>query len=218
MKKLKITSPQWANYTGSLGIVHFTNGVSDGLVPENVRRRLSIGMDMVEIDEDGNEENNSATYKLLHVATIRASVTEPLTRQTEAEKTRENLAISLAAGKQPTFYTKEHLEAIADKDGINGLRDIAKIWDVKHRSIPMLISMILDAQQQFLDKRQARLNEVIEKEVTDNKALKQAAMSGDFSAAINVADKNLTDNASISQDAQNNETPNDKSDVITAGQ
>ena len=78
--------------------------------------------------------------------------------------------------------------------------------------------MILDAQQQFLDKRQARLNEVIEKEVTDNKALKQAAMSGDFSAAINVADKNPTDNASISQDAQNNETPNDKPDVITVGQ
>ena len=59
MKQLKITSPQWANYTGSLGIVHFTNGVSDGLVPENVRRRLSIGMDMVEIDEDGNEAHKS---------------------------------------------------------------------------------------------------------------------------------------------------------------
>lgn len=187
MKKLKITAPQWANYTGSLGVVHFTNGVSDEFVPDHIRRRLSIGMEMVEIDADGNESRNNAAYKLLCSATIHANVSAPLSRQTKTEKARENLSIAMESGKQPTFYTKEELEKIADKEGIKGLREAAEIWDVKHRSIPALINMILDAQEKFLEKRKKRIDGAIKKEVAENNALKQAAISGDLSKAINAA-------------------------------
>lgn len=192
MKKLKITAPQWANYTGSLGVVHFTNGVSDEFVPDNIRRRLSIGMEMIEIDIDGNESRNSAAYKLLSTNTIHAPVNAPLSRQTETEKAREDLSIAMESGKQPTFYTRENLEAIADKEGIKGLREAAEIWDVKHRSIPALIDMILAAQEKFLEKRKKRIDSAIEKEVTENNALKQAAISGDLSKAINAVNNGVS--------------------------
>ena len=179
----------WMNYTGSIGIVHFTNGVSDGLVPEHVRRRLSIGMQMVEIDADGNEEDNSATSRLLDAIPIRASVDKPSARQTPAEKSQELLAGALAAGKQPAIYTKEELEKTADKQGIKGVREIAEIWDVRHRSIPTLINMILDAQERFLAQRKNSIAARVEQEVAANDELRQAALSGDLSAAIKAPDE-----------------------------
>lgn len=209
MKKLKITAPQWANYTGSLGVVHFTNGVSDEFVPDHIRRRLSIGMEMIEIDADGNESRNNAAYKLLRTTTIHAPVNAPLSRQTETEKAREDLSIAMESGKQPTFYTRENLEAIADKEGIKGLREAAEIWDVKHRSIPALIDMILAAQEKFLEKRKKRIDSVIEKEVAENNALKQAAISGDLSKAINAANNGVSNSeiADASDVNASNDTP-----------
>jgi len=209
MKKLKITAPQWANYTGSLGVVHFTNGVSDEFVPDHIRRRLSIGMEMIEIDVDGNESRNSAAYKLLSTNTIHAPVNAPLSRQTETEKAREDLSIAMESGKQPTFYTRENLEAIADKEGIKGLREAAEIWDVKHRSIPALIDMILAAQEKFLEKRKKRIDSAIEKEVAENNALKQAAISGDLSKAINAANNDVSNSeiADVSDVKASNNTP-----------
>lgn len=209
MKKLKITAPQWANYTGSLGVVHFTNGVSDEFVPDHIRRRLSIGMEMIEIDVDGNESRNSAAYKLLSTNTIHAPVNAPLSRQTETEKAREDLSIAMESGKQPTFYTRENLEAIADKEGIKGLREAAEIWDVKHRSIPALIDMILAAQEKFLEKRKKRIDSAIEKEVAENNALKQAAISGDLSKAINAANNGVSNSeiADASDVKASNDTP-----------
>lgn len=209
MKKLKITAPQWANYTGSLGVVHFTNGVSDEFVPDHIRRRLSIGMEMIEIDVDGNESRNSAAYKLLSTNTIHAPVNAPLSRQTETEKAREDLSIAMESGKQPTFYTRENLEAIADKEGIKGLREAAEIWDVKHRSIPALIDMILAAQEKFLEKRKKRIDSAIEKEVAENNALKQAAISGDLSKAINVVNNGVSNSeiADASDVKASNNTP-----------
>ncbi|QHJ78808.1 MAG: hypothetical protein [Bacteriophage sp.] len=209
MKKLKITAPQWANYTGSLGVVHFTNGVSDEFVPDHIRRRLSIGMEMIEIDVDGNESRNSAAYKLLSTNTIHAPVNAPLSRQTETEKAREDLSIAMESGKQPTFYTRENLEAIADKEGIKGLREAAEIWDVKHRSIPALIDMILAAQEKFLEKRKKRIDSAIEKEVAENNALKQAAISGDLSKAINAVNNGVSNSeiADASDVKASNNTP-----------
>lgn len=209
MKKLKITAPQWANYTGSLGVVHFTNGVSDEFVPDHIRRRLSIGMEMIEIDVDGNESRNSAAYKLLSTNTIHAPVNAPLSRQTETEKAREDLSIAMESGKQSTFYTRENLEAIADKEGIKGLREAAEIWDVKHRSIPALIDMILAAQEKFLEKRKKRIDSAIEKEVAENNALKQAAISGDLSKAINAVNNGVSNSeiADASDVKASNNTP-----------
>lgn len=51
--------------------------------------------------------------------------------------------------KQPVLvvYTREELEAIADNDGIRGLRDVAELRGVKGRSIEELISELLAAQE-----------------------------------------------------------------------
>ena len=49
------------------------------------------------------------------------------------------------ADAQP-FYTFEQLGDVVDESGIQGLRDIAKPYGVKGRSIPDLISAILRAQ------------------------------------------------------------------------
>jgi len=185
MKKLKIIAPEWANYTGSLGIVHFTDGLSDQFVPDHVRRRLSIGMMMVEIDAQGNEEPASPTHKMIATATIRAEVSEALDRQSDTVKAHELLENALNIDANTPTHTKEQLEKIADKEGIKGLRDIADRWHVKSRSIPDLIKAILDAQERFVAHRQKHHVERIAEELAANEALKQAALTGDLTAAIN---------------------------------
>jgi len=185
MKKLKIVAPEWANYTGSIGIVHFTDGISDQFVPDHVRCRLSIGMMMVEIDAEGNEEPASPTHKMIASATIRASLNEPLSRQSDSDKAQELLETALNIDANTPTHTKEQLEKIADKEGIKGLRDIADRWHVKSRSIPDLINVILDAQERFVAHRQKQHVERIAEELASNEALKQAALTGDLTAALN---------------------------------
>ena len=54
---------------------------------------------------------------------------------------------------QLRLYTQEELEAVADKQGINGLRAIADPLQVKNRSIPGLIAEIVAAQQKLVVKQ-----------------------------------------------------------------
>jgi len=185
MKKLKIVAPEWVNYTGSLGMVHFTNGLSDQFIADHIRRRLSIGMAMVEIDADGNEEPASPTHKMITAAAIRADVSEPLNRQSDSDKAHELLGAALDVDANTPIHTKGQLEKIADKEGIKGLRDIADRWHVKSRSIPDLINAILDAQERFVVNQRKHHVERISEELANNEALKQAALTGDLTTAIN---------------------------------
>ncbi|MGV1754837.1 hypothetical protein [Agrobacterium sp. CG674] len=166
MKKLKVATSRMAGYTGVLGPVRFTDGVSDEFLPRHIRDRMAASMEFIEIDADGSETPAGAQYRLLVDTQERAPKMDGLARQTEAEKAKEISDNVVASSKKlPPLETRATLEALAEKSGIKGLREIGSKWNVKHRSIPTLIEMILDAQEKSVAARDRRLSEKAEAEV-----------------------------------------------------
>jgi hypothetical protein len=153
MKKLKVATARMAGYTGVLGPVRFTDGVSDEYLPRHIRDRMAASMEFLEVDAQGNEQPAGAQHRLITESAERAPQLAPLTRQTDAEKAAEIAAAAVIAAKVPVLETRASLEEIAQKSGIKGLREIGKKWAVKHRSIPTLIEMILDAQEKAVAAR-----------------------------------------------------------------
>ncbi|WP_091444138.1 hypothetical protein [Ancylobacter rudongensis] len=158
MKHLKIVDGAWAGYTGILGRFEFVEGVSVLKLHRCDRDLLASVANFVELEDDGGETPAGVTHRLATEAQLRAPVAAPLARQTETDKKAEAIMAAAAANKAPTeFHTKPELEAVADKSGIKGLRAIGDKWNVKSRSIPILIEMILDAQAKFILKRDQRM-------------------------------------------------------------
>ncbi|MBY3231872.1 hypothetical protein [Rhizobium laguerreae] len=175
MKKLKVATARMAGYTGVLGPVRFTDGVSDEYLPRHIRDRMAASMEFLEVDAQGNEQPAGAQHRLITESAERAPQLAPLTRQTDAEKAAEIAAAAVIAAKVPVLETRASLEEIAQKSGIKGLREIGKKWAVKHRSIPTLIEMILDAQEKAVAARAkteapAVVEPVVETPVVDEKA------------------------------------------------
>lgn len=230
MKRLKLSGSQWAGYTGTIGTVDFKDGVSAYPVPRNIADRLSAAIRMVEIDDEGNEIGPAGiANRLIRDSAMRAPVTSALARQTESERKSEDLRETLKAQRSPaeTFYTIEELQAIADKDGIKGLRKVAEPWGVKGKAIPAIIKMILDAQSSFVASRDGIIHAFagneeppaekadvdnttsdvivegdsnVEKPVGDD--ILAAAMTGDLGAAINAEPQKSGDEENKTPDAE----------------
>lgn len=208
MKKLKTVQPRMQGYTGILGMVRFTDGLSDEYLPRHIRDRMAAAMEFVEIDQDGNEQPAGAQHRLIR-GNQSSIVLEETPRQTDAEKAAEASQLAIAKSKVPVLATKEELEAIASASGIKGLREVGNKWGVKHRAIPTLIAMILDAQEKAMALRNKKLaavtqaepaaetpvvevvvvDEVVSEETSGAAAkiadaLKAAAATGDLSAAL----------------------------------
>lgn len=165
LKYLKVATPRMAGYTGVLGPVRFKDGVSVEMLPRHIRDRMGASMELIEVDAEGNEQPAGAQHRVIREYKERAPKAEPLKRQTEAEKAAEVAASAVMNGtKLPDLETRTSLEKLAAEKGIKGLRVIGGKWGVKHRSIPTLIEMILDAQDKSVAARGKKL-EV--KEVTE---------------------------------------------------
>jgi len=186
MMKLKVATKRMAGYTGVLGPVRFTDGVSDEFLPRHIRDRMAASMEFIEVDADGNEQPAGAQHRLIRESKERAPKLEPLKRQTEEEKAAEIAAAAVMTAKIPVLETRQSLEAIASKDGIKGLREIGKKWGVKHRSIPTLIEMILDAQEKSVAARNKKL---ADKAAAEVEKLKTTAPAADFPAQTADADE-----------------------------
>lgn len=151
MKKLRITHAGWENFTGWLGPVRFENSVSVEPTTPQIINQLAAAVSMVEFDEDGVETIAGVAHAMAEgrgLSYLEPTVLVPVTQaELDAEKARE-LATK---GKPPIeeFHTSESLLKIADELGMAGIREIAKPWGVKDRSIPKLIHAILVAQHDF---------------------------------------------------------------------
>lgn len=152
MKYLKVVDAKWKGYTGALGMARFVDGRSETMLPRHIRDRMAAAMNFVEIDADGNEQPAGAAHRMIREYAERAAPVSQLSRQSEGEKNAEIAAAQVALAKIPAVLTRAELEAIAEKQGIKGLREIGKKWNVKHRAIPTLIEMILDAQEKAVAK------------------------------------------------------------------
>lgn len=221
MKKLRLIQSGYEDYTGPIGAYDFVNGESVEVINRPDRDRLSVAFQFEEIDAEGNAEPAGIAHRLISERDKPAEVREPLERQTEDEKRAELVAEVLKSDVPPDTHTLEELHKIMDTAGIAGLREIAAVWNVKHRSAVVLIQMIMDKQKAYLALRQLKLAQKVAAEMPDQgepaaividgpivadvivpgvivteviaqavvtdpamDAVKDAAMTGDFAAAI----------------------------------
>lgn len=167
---IKLVEPGFGSYTGLLGDIAFTDGVSDESLSRSQIDRIASS---IRVETFEGEAVGSANDLLDRSHT--AELTPPLEtlsqeiERKEAEKTEEvlNELAELHAGEdgEPSGianandeapaqgssddvveHTAESLGAIADKSGIAGLREIAEQFDVKGKSVAQLIDGILAAQ------------------------------------------------------------------------
>lgn len=157
MKILKIVEPGWETYTGYLGMVEFRDAVSVAPVPQIVADRITSLVRVVEVDEEGAELQAGAAARIVGGATLAAEVVPALETSTEEELAAERKAAAKrdVEPDHASYKTLEDLEAIAAKEGINGLREVAKPWGVRERSIPNLIDAILKAQAEARERADA---------------------------------------------------------------
>lgn len=169
-KYLRLVQAGYQNYTGPIGAYDFVDGVSTVMIPRNDRDRLATAFQFVEFITPGDEIEAGVAARLLFESTRVLEVPKDLERQTEAEKADEDKRVVEGVKPDPVIYTAAELEAIAEKKGINGLREVAAYWEVKHRSIVPLMELILGAQAAWLDTHQAKF----EKRVADREAFEES--------------------------------------------
>lgn len=139
--KVRITDKGYAGYTGHFGTIYFENGVSEEISSAEAER---LGCFLAIETMDG--KNPSATQRLLDVQNhnaeelVKESRGEHVAPQAKTEKPKEVLAET----KVPDLdFTREQLEALADREGMGGLRAFAQQFGVKGRSIPEVINDLL---------------------------------------------------------------------------
>lgn len=154
--RIKIIEPGWDGYTGQLGTLHFEDGISTTSPSQRERDYFGVVIRIAEVNQDGSEgEVISANADLIRIDKLEMPVHVPILK-TDEEREAENPTPvvpapdpmqSIVAPAEPAKrYTRDELEAIADKEGIKGLRGIGAPLGAKNTSIIKLIDEILEAQ------------------------------------------------------------------------
>lgn len=140
--KIKIIEEGYGAFTGFFGTVEFIDGVSVDVTKQEARLMSAV---IRVVDADTGKEigaladfaNNQETT--VNVATL--PTLEELEKSGQVQPKAEE-----AVKKETPAFSKEDLEAIADKGGISALRKVADQFDVRGTSINKLITGILLAQ------------------------------------------------------------------------
>lgn len=147
--KVRLTQPGFENFTGPMGNTLFEDGLSTTEVSEREFNKLSAVMKV--------EREDGTTSAPVDVLLDNANTPAPMPEAAREAELESNAAALAAAGQSgddkpqtaapslstAAFYTREQLAAIADKDGIKGLRAIATPLGVKDNKIVDLIEGIL---------------------------------------------------------------------------
>lgn len=139
-RRIRITEPGFQALSGYFGTIEFRDGVSIEPVHWLEQQRLGglVRFVSAEDDEAGLEIGPAAEM----VRHRDMDADDERTKATDAAVTTVDGGVRLVG----ETYSRDDLEDIADKRGIAGLRDIAKAWGVKGRSINEMITEILAAQ------------------------------------------------------------------------
>lgn len=146
--RIKIVEPGWERYSGQLGWTNFTNGVSDDEVSKAEAQHLAAVVRIEEFDvATGAGTGKSPSVAQVILDTQRAAMS-PATLVT-ADK------VPPAAVMPAKVYTPDELAAIADAEGIKGIRRVSDALGLKGTSIAELIGKVLQAQEEAVAKAKA---------------------------------------------------------------
>jgi hypothetical protein len=143
MAKIRLVQKGWEKFSDYLGPIRFDNGVSIDDVSEMEAARIgaSIRVDWVETGKSTSPAQKMIDSKNMSAADFNISVKGLPTAQEIADAkpvSSEEAPAPVVVKPAATVvydYTLESLEAVADEEGIKGLRDIADLYDVKGVSI-----------------------------------------------------------------------------------
>ena len=129
--KLRLIQAGYETFTGQMGAVFFEDGLSTGDVSEMDAVRMSA---VFQCEWENGDSSSVANWLIERKDDPAPDVlnVEPVTQDTPATKAPEGEA-----------WTEAELAAIADQQGISGLRAIGDKLGVKEKSIRGLIDGIL---------------------------------------------------------------------------
>ena len=167
MMSFKIIQPGYENLTGDFSGIEFVNGECSGPLDMDDAMRIGALVAFREVMCDGstrvvspssdffnqrgsgiipnanyyltNERNEVITYEQQQ-AQFAAEQKESIEMEVDAILSEEP-KVDQNPGNLP-IYTREQLEAIADQQGIAGLREIADKYNVKSNSISGLVDQL----------------------------------------------------------------------------
>jgi hypothetical protein len=136
-RRLRLMDPGFVNYTGPMGQVDFTDGVSDEKVAWREAQMLASLTYIEDADKPG--------YQLgPHVEEQRQKdrdTSDPIVALVDSGE-----HVNPEGAPVMERFTRADLEKIADEKGLEGVRSIARAWNRTGRSIAETISAIMDAQ------------------------------------------------------------------------
>lgn len=137
--KIRLLEPQFRSYTGILCGAMFEDGVSISKLPFLDQQRICASMRAETFE--GKNVSVTGMYSELHdVSADDAKKTEVSAPKINSLKREETVVTQ--------SFSREELEALADAEGISGLRAVGNKMGVKAKGIEEMIEGILKAQLQ----------------------------------------------------------------------
>lgn len=148
MPFVKIVEKGFGKFNGMLEGVQFNDGVSEEPLSEASAERIGAFMKIV--DADDPDRRLGIGYRIAEARKQGKAPRKPLEWVQRTKTGKEKKPIKKQAKTVNYDFTKEQLEDIADKGGIQDLRKVAEQYDVRGRSIAEIIDslMALKANQE----------------------------------------------------------------------
>lgn len=157
--KIKLTQPGFETYSGQMGVLFFENGLTTADVKSNDAWRLAAQFlcewedgSSVSVAQSILDHANTSTNDLLPELTADQALAQEAQAFSQVYgDSNPTLVIADTAVAPDAFvegkiYTEEELGAVADENGIAGMRAIADTMGIKGNSIAGLIADILAKQ------------------------------------------------------------------------
>jgi hypothetical protein len=142
-RRVRIAQAGWGGYTGHFGTVEFLDGASVEPVSWPEQQRLGGLVLIVSMETGGGEDDAQIGPSAELVRTRGVPHSDALMAGIDVVVAAPDGSLKMAS----EMLNRDELEAVADRKGIAGLRDIAVAWKVRGRSINEMINAILEAQE-----------------------------------------------------------------------
>lgn len=146
--KIKIVESGWENFTGNLGITAFEGGVTVNDITSAEFYSISGNIRVVDAEtgEAASGLDCDAQVQNMPFISTRLQTLEEILAEQAASGYVAPVVVAPQDQAIAQRFTLEELEALADKNGIAGLREIGDTIGVKGTSIAGLIESILAKQ------------------------------------------------------------------------